>query len=96
MPLRLNLYWYCSAGNFSVKIIFVGKDPFTVLPIYRETEFIPSLDDLAPKHIPLLGINSVVPHYRDNSNMLNNSSMLGFGMNYIIRQQMSWYLAIIF
>ena len=54
------------------------------------------LDDQAPKHIPLLGIHSVVPQYRDNSNMWNNSSMLGFGMNYCIMQQMSWYLAIIF
>ena len=65
---------------------------------YNATDHRPllrGLDDQAPEHIPLLGINSVVPHYRDNSNMLNNSSMLGFGINYMKRQQMSWYLATI-
>ena len=71
---------------------------FLGLPLNDRTIHRPllrGLDDQAPKHIPLLGINSVVPHYRDNSNMLNNSSMLGFGINYMKRQQMSWYLATI-
>ena len=67
-----------------------------LLYVYSHRPLLRGLDDQAPKHIPVLGINSVVPHYRDNSNMSNNSSMLGVGLNFCIMQQMSWYLAVIF
>ena len=59
MPLRLNLYWYCSTGNFSVKIIFVGKDPFTVLLIYPETEFIPIHNQALYSHFKMSFLTSL-------------------------------------